>query len=160
MISDTSIVALLTRIGTDIGWPAAHAYHVDASHPLGLYPGNCWYLRDAGRCDALVESTRRTAEPDAIRASRGTGLPRRVASSGRPVWIPDLLADPRFLRARLSSGPLGVNCAFAIPLLHDGEVAMVLEFFGEQREELDERKIATARRSLAQARRPLATALP
>jgi hypothetical protein len=158
MICANSIVALLTRISTDIGWPAAHAYHVDASHPLGLYPGNCWYLRDAGRCHALVESTRRTAEPGAIRASRGTGLPRRVAGSGRPVWIPDLLADPRFLRARLSEAPLGVNCAFAIPLLRDGEVTLVLEFFGEQPQELDESKIKAALSALPRALLPAAHA--
>jgi two-component system sensor histidine kinase/response regulator len=66
--------------------------------------------------------------------ARGVGLPGRVWASGRPAWIPDVVVDTNFPRARAAER-VGLHSAFAVPLLRGTDVVGVMEFFsGEIRE--------------------------
>jgi PAS domain S-box-containing protein len=56
------------------------------------------------------------------------GLPGRVWESGRPAWIPDVVADSNFPRAA-SADRVGLHGAFALPILRGGDVLGVMEFF-------------------------------
>jgi len=58
----------------------------------------------------------------------GSGLPGRVAQSGKPAWITDITKDPNFPRGQRVDD-IGLKAAFAFPVLVGKEVVAVLEFF-------------------------------
>jgi PAS domain S-box-containing protein len=68
----------------------------------------------------------------------GEGIPGRVWSSRQPMWIPDVCRDPHFRRSSAASRE-GIHAALALPILVDGEVSGVIEFFSvrPRREESD-----------------------
>jgi len=60
--------------------------------------------------------------------SSGIGLPGRVWASGEPAWIPNVLKDSNFPRARLAA-KAGLHGAFGFPIKSRGETLGVIEFF-------------------------------
>lgn len=63
----------------------------------------------------------------------GVGLPGRVFGSRQPVWVEDISTDTNFPRAPEAQRS-GLRGAFAFPILAEGRVQGVLEFFsGEVR---------------------------
>ncbi|MEK7867730.1 MAG: PAS domain S-box protein [Planctomycetota bacterium] len=70
-----------------------------------------------------------------IRCVHGRGLPGRVAVSGRPAWIRDVVQDPEFPRAPLARA-IGLGAGFAVPVPSPGGLVAVIElFYGEPRDE-------------------------
>ena len=61
----------------------------------------------------------------------GVGLPGRVWASGAPAWIPDVLEDVNFPRAEMAARD-GLRAAFGFPLVIDGEIRGVMEFFSRE----------------------------
>src|SRR5262245_32775762 len=72
-----------------------------------------------------------------ISMAPGVGLPGRVWSSKRPAWIPDVAKDENFPRAHVASRE-GLHAAFGFPILHDGVVQSVMEFFSREIREPDQ----------------------
>ena len=66
----------------------------------------------------------------------GEGLPGRVFKTHAAQTIYDVTKDPNFPRASLAKKS-GVRGAFAFPLIIDGAVEYVLEFFSPEPEHLD-----------------------
>jgi PAS domain S-box-containing protein len=66
-----------------------------------------------------------------ITLESGIGLPGRAWSTREPVFIPDVVHDPNFLRAPVA-GREGLHAAFGIPILLRGEVLGVMEFFSRE----------------------------
>ncbi len=60
-----------------------------------------------------------------------SGLPGRVWSKGRAEWTRDVAADQEFSRAELAA-ECGLRAAFAVPILLDGVVLGVMEFFSRE----------------------------
>jgi PAS domain S-box-containing protein len=58
----------------------------------------------------------------------GHGLPGRVWQSQRPAWITDIRCDANFPRLP-TAGREGVRAALAFPIIVDGAVSGVIEFF-------------------------------
>jgi len=71
----------------------------------------------------------------------GVGLPGRVAQSGKAAWIRDINYDTNFPRREIAND-LGVKGAFGFPVLAQGEVVAVLEFFSSNIEEPDDELLA------------------
>jgi diguanylate cyclase (GGDEF)-like protein/PAS domain S-box-containing protein len=103
------------------GWPVGHAYAYDARRER-LVPTTLWHLNDPERFDVF----RRVTEATLLRP--GMGLPGDVLLAGMPVWVPDLVIDPRSPRAA-ATRELGVHAGFGFPVVADGRVLYVLEFF-------------------------------
>ena len=61
----------------------------------------------------------------------GTGLPGRVWGGRQPVFFPDVVCDDNFPRAPVASRE-GLHAALGFPILRDGEVIGVLEFFSRE----------------------------
>jgi PAS domain S-box-containing protein len=76
----------------------------------------------------------------------GVGLPGRVWASGEPAWVPDVVADPNFPRAAIARKE-GLHAALALPILTNGRVVGVMEFFSREIREPDDDLL----RMLAQA---------
>lgn len=110
---------VLRGVGAAMGWSAAGAWEVD--HSTGeLYCADFW--------TAGGKSTPFTRQSRELRLKSGSGLPGRAWREGKPVWIPDVLADADFPRAQAAAAD-GVKAALAFPVTLDGKVEGVLEFF-------------------------------
>ncbi|KAI0565716.1 GAF-like protein [Gracilaria domingensis] len=72
-----------------------------------------------------------------------TGVPGRVFLTRRPEWLP-LLSDPvAFLRAPHAMRQ-GVEVTFAVPVIVNGSVQMVVEFFDTERRDYDPKAFSMA----------------
>ena len=62
---------------------------------------------------------------------RGIGIPGRIWSSGKPVWISNVMMDNNFPRAA-EADRAGLRGAFGFPILLGEEVVGVIEFFSRE----------------------------
>jgi PAS domain S-box-containing protein len=95
------------------------------------------------RCVATWHrSTAAVSEFDELTRSKsfgpGVGLPGRVWSDGKPVWIEDVIHDQNFPRATAASRE-GLHAAFGFPILLESDILGVLEFFSQQIQQPDAR---------------------
>jgi serine phosphatase RsbU (regulator of sigma subunit) len=68
-----------------------------------------------------------------IRIARGSGIAGSVASSGRPINIPDAYADPRFNQANDRSSGYRTRSILCMPLInHDDAVVGVLQALNQR----------------------------
>jgi len=122
---DEALQTCLDRVCAHTGWPVGHAYLVQSGSVTELESSGCWHLGEGERFEGFRRVTDRT------RFLPGVGLPGRVLISTRPAWITDVTTDPNFPRAA-SAAEAGIKAAFAFPVLAEGEVAGVLEFFSTE----------------------------
>ena len=125
---EEAMAEALRLVCAHTGWPVGHVFRRRGEH---LHPTAIWWDGGSERFAAW-----RTASESASFV-RGEGLPGRVLATGRPAWIQDVATDENFPRAAAAARH-GLRGAMAFPVLVDGEVAAVLEFFSEQPDEPDE----------------------
>ncbi|QLD89457.1 PAS domain S-box protein [Natronomonas salina] len=108
--------------------------------------GQAWAPTDDGAVERLpVSYVQRDEFVPFEAASReftfraGEGLPGQVLESGEPVWFPDVTAvsEDVFPRSRLAT-ETDLKAALGVPVVHDGELAVVLEFYMAEQREVDE----------------------
>jgi len=112
---------------------------------LGWAHGALWEV--AGDADALTcvetwhEPNLTLAKFDAasreMRFTPGVGLPGRVWKSGRPAWIPDVVKDGNFPRAKIADAE-GLHGALGFPIVMGSHVLGVMEFFSQELQEPDD----------------------
>jgi PAS domain S-box-containing protein len=95
-------------------WTVAHDQHVLRCTDIWTMPGRSFPEFDGASRDVTF--------------APGVGLPGRVWATGQPAWIPDVVRDPNFPRAHIAARE-GLHAAFGFPVLADGTVLGVLEFF-------------------------------
>lgn len=93
-----------------------------------------WYSGIEG-----LEEFREASE--AFKFHKDVGIPGRVWSSKKPLWVRDVSADKNLPRAPLASKS-GLRACMGIPILAGEEVVAVLVFFVTEAREEDERFIA------------------
>ncbi|HXJ34602.1 MAG TPA: GAF domain-containing protein [Candidatus Eisenbacteria bacterium] len=59
---------------------------------------------------------------------RGIGLPGRVWANGEPVYMPDVVNEPGFVRASIAAREL-LHAGFGVPIILGHDVLGVMEFF-------------------------------
>jgi len=69
--------------------------------------------------------------------SKGVGLPGRIWAEGVSAWIGDVTRDENFPRAAVAARE-GLRGAFGFPIVIEGEVLGVIEFFARQARAPDE----------------------
>ena len=111
---------MLAAVCESLGWDYGALWEVDRRGRT-LHCVGTWHAPSLQVAE-FVDSSRRTT------FTRGVGLPGRVWESGRPAWIPDVVADSNFPRAA-SADRVGLHGAFALPILRGGDVLGVMEFF-------------------------------
>ncbi|MEJ7846035.1 MAG: EAL domain-containing protein, partial [Acidimicrobiales bacterium] len=113
----SALESVLSPVCERLGWDCAQAW---TPHDGVLRCGPEWYG------DPLTLSPFRTASLD-VTFAPGKGLPGRAFEHRRAVWS-DLATDeqfPRFEAARLS----GLQTGVVAPVIADGEVVAVVEFY-------------------------------
>ena len=71
----------------------------------------------------------------------GVGLPGRVWSSGKPLWVRDVTGDPNCSRSAYAQ-EAGLKAGVAVPVLAGDEVVAVMVFFMFEAREEDERFVS------------------
>ena len=122
-------VRVLQALCEELGWDYGGLWNVDADGGI-LRSVATWQV------PTLDLSAFKAASRGAT-FTRGIGLPGRVWESGRPAWVPDVVADTNFPRAPFARDA-GLHGAFALPLLIHGTVVGVMEFFSRDIREPDE----------------------
>lgn len=128
--TEAALQFALDRICAHTGWPVGHVYFYAPGSSTELISSSLWHIEDAEKFAALCNATQRT------RVQTGMGLPGRVVQTGKPAWIRDVREDPSFRRQSLAAD-LDVRGAFGFPVVVQGQVAAVLEFFSHSVEEPD-----------------------
>jgi len=83
-----------------------------------------------------------TAMSQKVEFASGVGLPGRVWAARQSAWIPDVVHDSNFPRASLADRA-GLHSALGFPILRDGEVLGVMEFFSREIRQPDDELLAT-----------------
>lgn len=119
---------VLEAAGECLGWDVGALWLVDSVSDH-LHSAAFWCSPWA-KAPAFEILTRQTIFP------RGLGLPGRVWQSGQPIWIPDVVKDANFPRAKTANSE-GLHAAFGFPVMLGGEVLGVVEFFSRQVQQPD-----------------------
>ncbi len=123
--------SVLEAISICTGWEAGHAYLLvsDSSYsPKGT-------VKDAYHFYSTTEFSDFWSEFDKVILDPKSCLPGRVLETAQPQWTSDVSQDPRFQNTSVAQ--TGVRAAFAFPVLINGKVAAVLEFFSSHANEPD-----------------------
>lgn len=110
------------------GWKIGHAFICDQKS-TELSFANLWHSELPG-AEVFKEACR------SVVLTPGVGLPGRVLSTRRSVWIEDVSVDTNFLRSR-SAAVCGLRAAFGFPVLVGTEIVAVMEFFSLAAQERD-----------------------
>ena len=130
-----SLARVLTQVCEYIGWPLGHAYVYDRRSGK-LQPTNVWHRDEsADACTPLIEATA------GLRLALDEGVPGRAIVSRRPEWVPDLTQDPDCRRAAAAQ-EAGIHAGVAVPVVVNGGVSAVLEFFSTEVRPADPEVIA------------------
>jgi two-component system CheB/CheR fusion protein len=119
---------------------------IESIAAIGNWVAGSVWLRDAADDSLECSITWHKALPaldDFARKTEDTlltgnqGLPGRVVTSRKPVWVVDLGSDTSFPRAAAAAAAK-LKGAFAFPLVADGQVNGVLELFSPETVEPDD----------------------
>lgn len=117
---DSALKITLESVCKNTGWVLGETW-VPSPDRAHLEFGKTWYIEKGSLEKFITRSKKFTFPP-------GVGLPGRAWSSKEPVWIKDVTKDLNFPRASLAVD-CGLKGALAIPILPDGGVIAVMDFF-------------------------------
>jgi diguanylate cyclase (GGDEF)-like protein/PAS domain S-box-containing protein len=120
--------SIVRAVGEELGWACGTCW-IEDGQPDHLVCMGTWGGDDAERAAFLG------AAP-ILRANKNGGLARRAWSTGQPVWLRDVSAEPTFKRAALAAAA-GLRSALAFPITAAGRVMGVVEIFSRRAQELD-----------------------
>jgi PAS domain S-box-containing protein len=125
--------ALLEAIGESVGWEMGQMWSVDRAADV-LRCLAAWRLPSIPGADFEEASRSRTF-------GRGMGFPGRIWAAGASEWITDIATDPNFLRGPIAARA-GLRSAFGLPIMIDGKVSGVMEFFSRDGQNPDQSLLA------------------
>jgi len=133
----SALGVVIRRVCEKTGWAIGQAW-IPRHDGTVLDCSSAWFSVVSG-----LEEFRRYSETTTFLP--GVGLPGRVWSSKRTVWVQDVTSDPNFPRTEIA-GEIGLKAALALPILSGDEVLAVIEFFMREPRREDERlvKVITA----------------
>ncbi|MEX2470727.1 MAG: diguanylate cyclase, partial [Gemmatimonadota bacterium] len=121
---------ILAAVCRYTGWPLGHAYRFDRGRDV-LLPAIAHYERRPGLNRELLDAGLATS------LAPGEDLPGLALMSRRPRWTNDITLQRRFTGVEVAGDP-PVRAAVAVPVLVEGDVSVVLEFFCAESQETDE----------------------
>ncbi len=126
----TGIELVLGAVCRYTEWPLGHAYRFDKRSGR-LRPARVWHEREPGKYRPLLTVATSTS------LAEGEDLPGLALESRSPQFTRDITREARFAQAD-AGPPAGVRAAVAVPVLVNGGVSIVLEFFCVELEPPDE----------------------
>jgi PAS domain S-box-containing protein len=132
---------VLQAICEALGWDHGALWNVDADMAV-LRCTETWHVPAPGLAEFDSLSRQTTF-------ATGEGLPGRVWAAGEPTWISNVVDDGNFPRVAAARAE-GLHAAFALPILLEGSVVGVMEFFSREIREPDPQLLGMLRRVGAQ----------
>jgi two-component system, sensor histidine kinase and response regulator len=126
--------AVLETICTKLNWTVGNAWRLDRDAEL-LQFSETWQQPSAEIREFIAYSRTMLIEP-------GMSLPGRTWDSKHTHWVPNVMEDSHFRRASQAASA-GLVAGLALPILAEGEVWGVLEFFHTSIEEPDQKLLQT-----------------
>ena len=125
---DVAAIEILPAVCAALDWNVGALWNVDSDAGV-IRSLHVWHTPsvEVPHFDSL---TRQCAFPP------GIGLPGRVWQSNKAHWLPDVINDANFPRARTASAE-GLHSAFGFPIRGEAGVIGVIEFFSRQIREPD-----------------------
>jgi signal transduction histidine kinase len=117
---DEAVERTLRALGEELAWAAGAFWRLDESGMV-LHCARFW--QEPGLACGAFEAACR---PMSFRP--GAGLPGRVWSAGRPLWIEEVATDPNFPRAEVAR-QVGLHSAVGFPVHLDERTFGVIETF-------------------------------
>jgi diguanylate cyclase (GGDEF)-like protein/PAS domain S-box-containing protein len=117
---DDATQRILSAIAVNLGCVMGQLWLVD-DRAGGLRWHNAWY-------DDSVDLSEFCRASQAMAFAPGVGLPGRVWEACAPCTLADVVTDGNFPRAR-SAAQVGLHGALGFPIMNQGEVTGVMEFF-------------------------------
>ena len=116
---------VLTEICQVIDYPLGHVYHweEDAGHLVSTQIWYCHANREK-EFDVFIQVS------ESMPIEPGMDLPGRVFSAQSSVWLADIAKDDNFPR-KDKVATLPVQSGFALPVILNGTVQFVIEFFSD-----------------------------
>ncbi|MDO8705199.1 MAG: EAL domain-containing protein [Sulfuricaulis sp.] len=124
----SALEVVLRKVCESTGWLIGQAWMQGESGRLECVPA--WHTRAPGLESFRKASLEMTFAPDA-------GLPGRVWSSKKPIWMTDVTREGNFPRANVAQ-QAGLKAGLGIPVMAGGEAIVVLEFFVREPRQEDE----------------------
>ncbi len=126
-----AIDTMLSGVCEASGWPLGVIFLPEPNDLTLAFAGD--FTRLDGEEIEEFRAASRTFRPH-----RGVGLPGRVWAAREALWLPDLGEEtnyPRLSAARTA----GLRTGMGVPVLADGQVVAVLEFYLKERRKRDDR---------------------
>ncbi|WDI41464.1 response regulator [Bremerella sp. P1] len=145
-----SLQRLLNLICTQIKWPFGHVW-MPYDSGLMLSSSHIWHTDSEHDISDFVEKTQAT------HFRYGEGLPGTIWKRREPVWMEEAEISA-MIRMRSYEG-IPIRSAFGFPVIADGDVVTILEFFHTEKVEQDQALLDIVRRvgvemgKIAQSRR-------
>ncbi|MDB4928964.1 MAG: domain S-box protein [Myxococcaceae bacterium] len=114
--------AALDGVRAATGWALGHAYVLARDGTGALVSAGVWSVDDPGAFARFRAVTAATS------LAPGVGLPGRALATRAAVFVDDVTADPNFPRAAIDPG-IEVRAGVGVPVIADGRVVAVLEFY-------------------------------
>jgi phosphoserine phosphatase RsbU/P len=126
---DAALLVVLRAVCDTSGWALGQAW-LPSGDGTALELSAAWHARNDGMLPFRLASEK-------FRFGRGEGLPGQAWAALRPIWVDDVSTPgtPRGEAARAS----GIVAAAGVPVLADGRMVAVIEFFLKERRGLDQR---------------------
>ncbi|MGF1741413.1 HPP family protein [Vibrio profundum] len=123
---------IIESLCTHAGWPIGHAYLIGENNVATSL--KTWYLSPQVRAQDVKDLIKQS---ESVSFEVGQGLIGKVMQDKELIFIPDVANNPSFLRAE-SAKANKVKGFFAFPIVLDGKVKMIFEFFSPNTEPLDD----------------------
>jgi two-component system cell cycle sensor histidine kinase/response regulator CckA len=117
---ESAAPTILRTLCETLGWDFGVLWVIDRETDQ-LRPVDLWH-------QTSIEVPEFEAQTRSSRFPPGIGLPGRIWATGRPAWIPDVVHDTNFPRARVAALG-GLHAAFGFPITVGAEIVGVVEYF-------------------------------
>ena len=123
-----AVHGVLRVVGENLDWELGMFWEMEKQSQRLRFV-DLWHAPDVEAAEFIKDSKDRTF-------TRGEGLVGRVWETGKPIWIPDVCADPSFRRADMAARA-GLHGAFAFPVSKGERLYGVIDCFTRTRREPD-----------------------
>lgn len=115
----------IETVCTFLDWDIGHLFTIEPYPPYKLISQNVWAFKNESRFAAFRYAT------DSTVLQTGIGLPGKAVEQRNVVWSQDVVHDSGFIR-RGALSDIPQLTGVAVPIIVDGTLTAVLEFFSER----------------------------